>query len=125
MPSFAPKIRVEVYVPIRYEPTYQDTLTWLIEEFTELLLFHESVGSRLLGIAPQSFVDINALRTDLRHDVDHGKKGKVKSKRMRIASAFRRYSGINSPGGMAPERFVVFQANLLSAIKLELAQLKP
>ena len=36
MPSFAPKIRVEVYVPIRYEPAYQDTLTWLIEEFTEL-----------------------------------------------------------------------------------------
>ena len=36
MPSFVPKIRVEVYVPIRYEPAYQDTLTWLIEEFTEL-----------------------------------------------------------------------------------------
>ena len=36
MPSFEPEIRVEVYVPIRYEPAYQDTLTWLIEEFTEL-----------------------------------------------------------------------------------------
>lgn len=36
MPSFTPKIRVEVYVPIRYEPAYQDTLSWLIEEFTEL-----------------------------------------------------------------------------------------
>ena len=36
MPSFAPKIRVEVYVPVRYEPAYQDTLTWLIDEFTEL-----------------------------------------------------------------------------------------
>jgi hypothetical protein len=36
LPSFAPKIRVEVYVPIRYEPAYQDTLTWLIEEFTQL-----------------------------------------------------------------------------------------
>ena len=36
MPSFEPKIRVEVYVPIRYEPAYQNTLTWLIEEFTEL-----------------------------------------------------------------------------------------
>ena len=33
MPSFASKIRVEVYVPIRYEPAYQDTLTWLIDEF--------------------------------------------------------------------------------------------
>ncbi len=36
MPSFAPRIRVEVYIPIRYEPAYQDTLSWLIREFTEL-----------------------------------------------------------------------------------------
>jgi hypothetical protein len=33
---FIPKIRVEVYVPIRFEPAYKETLTWLIEEFTEL-----------------------------------------------------------------------------------------
>ncbi len=36
MPSFAPRVRVEVYAPIRYEPAYQDTLSWLIREFTEL-----------------------------------------------------------------------------------------
>jgi hypothetical protein len=36
LPSFAPRIRVEVYVPIRYEPAYQDTLSWLIRELTEL-----------------------------------------------------------------------------------------
>jgi hypothetical protein len=36
LPSFAPKIRVEVYVPVRYEFAYQDTLAWLIGEFTEL-----------------------------------------------------------------------------------------
>ncbi|MGQ0763134.1 MAG: hypothetical protein ACT4OT_14135 [Acidobacteriota bacterium] len=36
MPSFAPKIRVEVYVPLRDHPAYQDTLTWLIDELTEL-----------------------------------------------------------------------------------------
>ena len=36
MPSFAPRIRVEVYVPIRYEAAYQDTLSWIIREFTEL-----------------------------------------------------------------------------------------
>jgi hypothetical protein len=47
LPSFAPKILVEVYVPIRYEPAYQDTLTWLIEEFTELrggCTVNENVG---------------------------------------------------------------------------------
>ena len=36
MPSFAPKTRVEVYVPIRYEGAYQDTLDWVIREFTNL-----------------------------------------------------------------------------------------
>lgn len=51
MPSFAPKIRVEVYVPIRYEPAYQDTLTWLIEEFTELraVSVNENVGGYYLS----------------------------------------------------------------------------
>jgi hypothetical protein len=87
-------------------------------------LLHEGVGSRLPGGPPQSFVDVNALRTDLRHDVDHGKKGKVKAKRKTISSAFKKYSGVDSPGGMAPERFVVFQANLLNAIKRDLVQLK-
>lgn len=36
MPNFAPRIRVEAYLPIRYEPAYQDTLSWLVKEFTEL-----------------------------------------------------------------------------------------
>ena len=36
MPNLAPRIRVEVYVPIRYEAAYQDTLAWLINEFTSL-----------------------------------------------------------------------------------------
>jgi len=36
LPSFAQKIRVEVYVPLRSEPAYQKTLTWLIDEFTDL-----------------------------------------------------------------------------------------
>jgi Protein of unknown function DUF262 len=86
-------------------------------------LFHESVGSRLAGNTPQSFVDINVLRTDLRHDVDHGKKGKVKAKRIKMASVFKKYAGVTSPSSMAPERFVVFQANLLGAIKLDLIRL--
>lgn len=52
MPSFAPKIRVEVYLPVRYEPAYQDTLTWLIDEFTELrggCTVHENAGGYYLS----------------------------------------------------------------------------
>lgn len=36
MSSFQPRTRVEVYVPIGYEAAYQDTLAWVIREFTEL-----------------------------------------------------------------------------------------
>ena len=36
MTSFAPKIRVEVYVHIRHEQVYKETLFWIIEEFTQL-----------------------------------------------------------------------------------------
>jgi hypothetical protein len=36
LPSFAPRIRVEVYLPVRYEPAYQDTLVCVIRQFTEL-----------------------------------------------------------------------------------------
>jgi len=52
LPSFVPKIRVEVYVPVRYEPAYQDTLTWLIDEFTELrggCTVHENTGGYYLS----------------------------------------------------------------------------
>jgi len=36
LPNFVPKARVEVYIPIRYDAAYQDTLLWVIREFTEL-----------------------------------------------------------------------------------------
>ena len=36
MTSFAPKIRVEIYVPIRHSQAYKETLFWIIEELTQL-----------------------------------------------------------------------------------------
>lgn len=36
MPKFAPRTRVEVYIPIRYEIAYRETLLWVTEEFTRL-----------------------------------------------------------------------------------------
>lgn len=60
MPSFAPKIRVEVYVPIRYEPSYQDSLTWLIDEFTQLrggCTVNENLGGYYLSRANEVIDD--------------------------------------------------------------------
>ena len=57
MPSFAPKIRVEVYLPIRYEDSYQDTLAWIIKQLTELrggCTVIENVGGYYLSESNQT-----------------------------------------------------------------------
>lgn len=86
-------------------------------------IFRESIGQRLEGRLPQSFIDVNALRTDLQHDVDHGDKGKVRAKRRKIATSFSRYSGASTPQLLDPTNFVLVQANLLSALELDLKNL--
>lgn len=86
-------------------------------------LFRESVGLRLGATLPQSFVDVNTLRTDLQHDVDHGEQGKVRAKRKKIGTTFKQYSGAKSPQVLEPSRFVLVQANLLSAVELDLTNL--
>lgn len=86
-------------------------------------LFRESVGQRFGSDLPQSFADVNTLRTDLQHDVDHGDRGKIKAKRKRIGSTFEQYSGARSPQLLDASRFVLVQANLLSAIELDLKNL--
>lgn len=88
-------------------------------------LFHEGVGARLDGRTPVSFVDVNTLRTDLQHDVDHGKRRKVRAKKKQIGQAFQKYAGAPSPAGLAPERFILVQANLLGALKCDLQQIVP
>lgn len=88
-------------------------------------LFDESVGSRLEGRVPESFAHVKILRTDLQHDVDHGKKQKVSAKKRKTGEVFTKYAGAPSPAGLAPERFIVVQANLLGAVKQALRQLKP
>jgi hypothetical protein len=85
-------------------------------------VFRESTGQRLQTL-PQSFVDVNTLRTDLQPDVDHGDKGKIKGKQKRIGDTFLKYSGTKTPQLLDAARFVLVQANLLSAIELDLTNL--
>ena len=68
-------------------------------------------------------MDVNTLRTDLQHDVDHGGEGKVRAKRKKIGTTFKQYSGVKSPNILESSRFVLVQANLLSAIELDLTNL--
>lgn len=83
-------------------------------------LFRESVGSRLGGDWPAAFADVNELRTDLRHDVDHGDAGKVRSKRRKIGKIFGKYAGGGTPDTMEPAKFPLVQSNILAAIEGDL-----
>lgn len=82
-------------------------------------LFRESVGSRLVTW-PQSFAHVNELRTDLRHDVDHGDAGKVRAKKRKAGATFALYGGDGTPDTIEPVKFPLVQANLLSAIEGDL-----
>lgn len=86
-------------------------------------LFRESVGQRLDSQPPQSFIDINTLRTDLQHDVDHGEAKKVKKKRKNIGSVFEQHAGVKSPELLDSSRFILVQINILSALELDLRNL--
>ncbi len=83
-------------------------------------LFRESVGTRLNDKWPQSFVDVNELRTDLRHDVDHGDAGKVRAKRRKAGSTFALYGGTGTPDTIEPVKFPLIQSNVLGGIEGDL-----
>jgi hypothetical protein len=83
-------------------------------------LFRESLGARLSDRIPASFVDVNSIRTDLRHDIDHGEDKKIRAKRRKLGNAFAKYSGEKVPETMDPIKFSMVQANLLGALEGDL-----
>ena len=83
-------------------------------------LFRESVGTRLNGTWPTSFAHVNDLRTDLRHDVDHGDAAKVRAKRRKAGGTFKIYAGGGTPDTIEPVKFPIIQSNILAAIDADL-----
>jgi hypothetical protein len=103
--------------PLKDLPTYKGFIDHLY------FIFRESIGQRFGDTISESFKDVNTLRTDLQHDVDHGDAGKVKAKKKKIGATFKKYAGAESPEVMDPSRFALAQANLLSALELDLKNL--
>lgn len=83
-------------------------------------VFRESTGSRLGENVPQSFADVNELRTLNEHDLDHGKASKISNKRKKLGATYARYFGAGSADTTSPNNFVVGQANMLSALVVDL-----
>lgn len=104
-------------IPIKNLTTYKALISDLY------FVFRESIGQRLGETLPNSFNDVNVLRTDLQHDTDHGDTTKVKAKKMNAGTTFKKYSGDVSPDVLDPARFVLAQANILSALELDLKNL--
>ena len=100
--------------PVREELAYRA----LVDDL--YFLFHEGPADRLQGHRATAFSDIGSLRTELRHDTDHGKPRRVRAKRKKAGHTFKKYSGASSPVGLPPERFAVVQLNLLSAVETDL-----
>jgi len=65
----------KIAIPISTYQEYKDFIGDLY------FVFWEGTGGRLGNNKPISFKDINDLRTDLEHDIDHGKKKQISSKR--------------------------------------------
>lgn len=86
-------------------------------------LFRESAGSRLTDRWPKSFIHLNDIRTDLRHDLDHGDAGKVRAKRRRAGKTFQLYAGSGTPYTLEPVKFPLVQSALLSAIEGDLRKI--
>ena len=83
-------------------------------------VFREGVGQRLDGQIPNSFADVNDLRTMLQHDVDHGKGTKAAAKRRHLASVFYKYAGAPSVDSVDPAAFPLIQANILAGVEADL-----
>lgn len=86
-------------------------------------LFKESIGVRMEEDRPSFISDINDLRTDIRHDVDHGNPSKIRSKRKKLGNTYERYAGSGIPETTEPSRFPLIQANLLSCIETNLKKI--
>ena len=86
-------------------------------------LLHEGSGSRL-NENPPPFEDIKLLRTDLRHDLDHGGSRQVAKKRKSIGIVFSKYAGSPSPQTVALERLPAIQGKILKTVLSALEDLK-
>jgi hypothetical protein len=108
----------QALLQIRKPATNPDAYKALIDDL--YFLFRESVGTRLGATWPPSFSHINDLRTDLRHDVDHGDAAKVRAKRRKAGATFTLYAGGGTPDTIEPVKFPLIQSNILGAVEGDL-----
>jgi hypothetical protein len=81
-------------------------------------------GQRFDGGLPPVVGDIRSLRTQIRHDLDHGEPSKVRSKRKALGKTFAKYGNVSSPEVLSPEKSPLVQARVLTSVADMLRQLR-
>ena len=89
-------------------------------------LVYEASGNcdRLPKPPPTFAMEIKFLRSDIRHDLDHGKQGDISKKIKRNSKIFKNYSGKSSPEECGPHEFAATQLRILQELVSFLEGLK-
>lgn len=101
----------------KFPKSYEDFKSFIEDMY--FLLWEGSAGKS--EERPKSFIEINILRTEMEHDVDHGGAGKFAKKKIDHANVFEKYSGVKAPSLAAPERFPLAKLSILREIEKDLA----
>ncbi len=109
-----------IATPIKNQESYGQ----FIDALYKIIYEGSGSGSRLGSPLPVIVDDIKTLRTDLRHDIDHGKRSKIKAKEKEIAETVKKYTGKLSIQLLGEEDFIVLQLGLLDGLKNYLETLK-
>ncbi len=104
------------------------------EDFSKFIdsiykLIYEGSGS--LKRIPDKFIEdesilfnIKHLRTEFRHDIEHGSESDIKKKKKMIASIFQKYIGANTFNEVDEAKLILFQKQVLENIKNLLDKIK-
>jgi hypothetical protein len=94
------------------------------EHVYKILYEGSGSGNRLGSQLPAIVRDMVTLRTDLRHDLEHGKASKIRAKEKLLANTVKKYSGKSSIALLGKEDFLALQLGLLDGLKNYLEALK-
>jgi len=106
--------------PVKEQTSYGQ----FIDALYKIIYEGSASGNRIGQPLPDIVKDINVLRTDLYHDIDHGKRSKVRSKELSVAKIIKRYSGKSSIALLGKEDFLAMQLGILKDLEDYLATLK-
>jgi hypothetical protein len=99
----------------------QESYGQFIDALYKIIYEGSGSGKRLGSPLPNMVRDIVALRTDLRHDVDHGKQSKIRAKEKQLTKIVMKYSGKSSIQLLGKEDFLALQLGILDGLKNYLA----